>query len=126
MNCCFLIVLLKKILESPLDRKEIKSVNPKGYQPWIFIGRTDAEAEGPVLLPSDVKSLLIGKDSDARKDWKQKKKGAAEDELVREHHWLSGYEFEQTLWDSGGQRSGVRQFMGSQRVGHDLVTELQQ
>ena len=73
--------MLKKTLESPLDSKKIKPVNPKGNQPWIFIGRTEAEA--PVLWPPDVKSLLTGKDSDAGKDWKQKEKEVAEDEMVR-------------------------------------------
>jgi len=76
------IVVLEKTLESPLDCKEIKPVNPKGNQPWIFIGRTDAEIEAPVLWPPDVKSWLIEKDPDAGKDWKQKEKGTAEDEMV--------------------------------------------
>ena len=74
--------MLEKTLESPLNSKEIKPVNPKGNQPWIFIGRTDAEAETPVLWLSDVKSKLIRKDPDAGKDWKQKEKWAAEDEMV--------------------------------------------
>ena len=74
--------MLEKTLESPLDCKEIKPVNPKGNQPWIFIGRTDAEAEAPILWPSDAKSQLIGKDPDAGKDWKQKEKRAAEDEIA--------------------------------------------
>ena len=69
----------EKTLESPLDSKEIKAVNPKGYQLWIFIGRTDAEAEAPILWPPDAKSQLIGKDLDAGKDWRQKDKGVAED-----------------------------------------------
>ena len=76
-------MVLEKTLESPLDYKEIKSVNPKGNQPWIFIGRTDTIAETPTLWPTDVKSLLIGKDPDAEKDSRQKEKGAAEDEMVR-------------------------------------------
>ena len=76
-------MVLEKTLESPLDSKEIKPVNPKGNQPWIFIGRTDAEAEAPILWPPDVKSRLIGKDPDAGKDWRQKEKRAAEDEMVR-------------------------------------------
>ena len=80
-NWCFQTVMLEKTLESPLDSKKIKPVNPKGNQPWIFIGRTEAEA--PVLWPPDVKSLLTGKDSDAGKDWKQKEKEVAEDEMVR-------------------------------------------
>ena len=76
------IVVLEKTLESPLDCKEIKPVNPKGNQPWIFIGRTDAEIEAPILWPPDVKSWLIEKDPDAGRDWKQKEKGTAEDEMV--------------------------------------------
>ena len=82
-NWCFWTVVLDKTLESPLDTKEIKSVNPKGTQPWILIGTTDAdaEAEAPVLWPPDVKNWLIGKDPDAGKDWRQKEKRAAEDEM---------------------------------------------
>ena len=80
-NCCFRIAVLEKTLESPLDSKEIKPVSPKGNQYWIFIGRTDAEA--PVLWPPDAKSQLIEKDPDAGKDWKQKEKEVAEDEMVR-------------------------------------------
>ena len=81
-NLCFQIVVLEKTLESPLDCKEIKPVNPKGNHPWIFTGRTDAEAETPVLWPSEAKNWLIGKDSDAGKDWGQEKKGATEDEMI--------------------------------------------
>ena len=92
---------LEKTPGSPLDCKEITPVNPKGNQPWIFIGRTDAEAEALILWPSDAKSWLIGKDPGAGKDWRQKEKGEAEDELVREHHRLNGHEFRQTLEDSG-------------------------
>ena len=80
-DSCFLIVVLEKTLQSPLDCKEIKSVYPKGNQPWIFIGRTDADAEAPILWPPEVKSWLIQKDSDAGKDFRQKEKGAAEDEV---------------------------------------------
>ena len=79
---CFWIVVLEKALESPLDCKKIKPVNPKGNQIWIFIGRTDAEVEAPILWPPDAKSKLIGKDPDAGKDWRQKK-GAAEDEKIK-------------------------------------------
>ena len=93
------------VLESPLDWKEIKSVNSKGYQPWIFIGRTDAEA--PILQPPDAKSQLIGQDPDAGKNWRQEKKGVIEDETVGWHHWLDGHEFEQTPGDSEGQWSLV-------------------
>ena len=83
-NWCFWIVVLQKSLESPLDCGEIKSVNPKGNHPWIFIGVTDVEAEAPILWPSDAKNQLIGKKPDARKDWMQKeKRGGAEDEMVR-------------------------------------------
>ena len=83
-----------RILESPLDCKFIKPVNPKGNQPWMLIGRTDAEA--PILWPPDVKSQLIGKDPDARKDWGHEEKGVTEDEMVGLHHQLNGHEFEQT------------------------------
>ena len=92
---------------SPLDCKEIQPVNPKGNQPWIFIGRTDAEAEVPTLWPPDVKGQLIGKDPDAGKDWGQEEKGVTEDKMVGWHHWLNGCEFEQTLGDSEGQGSLV-------------------
>ena len=101
---CFQIVVLEKTLESPLDCKEIKPVNPKGNQPWIFIGRTDAEAEAPILWPPGVKSWLIGKSPDAGKDWRQKEKCMTEDSMVRKHHWLNGHESEQTLGDREGQR----------------------
>ena len=81
-NSCFWTVVLEKTLESPLDCKEIKPVNPKGNQSWIFIGRTDAEAETRMLWPPDAKNWLTGKDPDAGKDWRQEKKGATEDEMV--------------------------------------------
>ena len=97
--------MLDKTLESPLDCKKIKPINPKGNQPWIFIGRPDAEAEAPVLWPPDTKSQLIGKDPDDGKDWRQEVKGVTEDERVGWHHWLNGHEFEQMLGVSGGQRS---------------------
>ena len=84
---------------------EIKPVNPKGNQPWIFVGRTDAEAEAPFLWPSDVKNQLIGKDPDAGKDWRWEEKGMTEDEMVGWHHWLNGQEFEQALADGEGQES---------------------
>ena len=82
-DACFLIVVLQKTLENSLDCKEIKPINLEGNQPWIFIGRTHAKAEAPILWPRDVKSLLPGKDPDAGKVWRQKKKGVAEDEIVR-------------------------------------------
>ena len=87
--------------------KEIKPVNPKGNQPWIFIGRTDAEAEAPILWPPDEKNWLIGEDPDAGKDWGQEEKGTTEDEMVGWHHWFNGHGFEQTLGDGEGQRSLV-------------------
>ena len=85
-NGCFWIVVLKKTLESPLDSKEIKPVNPKGNQPWIVIGRTDAEAEAPILWPPDRKRQLIGKDPDAGEDWGQEEKRVTEDEMVGWHY----------------------------------------
>ena len=92
-NCCFWTMVLEKTLESPLDCKEIQPVRPKGNQSWIFIGRTDADAETPILWPPDVKSWLIGKDPDAGKDWRQEEKGTTEDEMAGWHHRLNGYEF---------------------------------
>ena len=102
-NWCFWTVMLEKTLESRLDFKEIKPVNPKGNQSWIFIGRTDAEA--PILWPPDVKRWLIRKDPDARKDRKQEEKGMTEDEMVGWHHWLNGHEFGQAPGDGEGQGS---------------------
>ena len=104
-NWCFWTVVLEKALESPLDSKEIKPVHPKGTQSWIFIGRTDAEAEAPTLWPPDVKNWLIGKDPDAGKDWRQEEKRMTEDDMVEWHHWLSGHEFEQAPGVGNGQRS---------------------
>ena len=95
----------EKTLESSLDRKEIKPVNPKGNQPWIFTGRTDAEAGAPIFWPPDVKSWLTGKDPDAGKYWRQEEKGMTEDEMVGSPHWLSGHEFEQALGVGDGQGS---------------------
>ena len=92
-NWCFWTVVLEKTLESPLDFKEIQPAHPKGDQSWVFIGRTDAEAETPVLLPPHAKSWLIGKDSDAGRDWGQEEKGMTEDEMVGWHHWLNGHGF---------------------------------
>ena len=101
-NWCFWTVLLEKILETPSDCKEIKTVNPKGNQSWIFIGRTDAEAESPVLWPPDGKSWLIGKDPDAGKDWRQVQTGMRENLMVGWHHQLNGYKFEQVPGDGKG------------------------
>ena len=95
-NWCFQIVVLEKTLESPLNIKKIKPVNLKGNQSWIHVARTDVEAEAPILWLPDGKSQLIGKDPDSGKDWRQKPKWAAEDEMVGWHHWLNGNEFEQT------------------------------
>ena len=104
-NWCFQTVVLKKTLESPLDRKEIKPVNPKGNHPWIFIGRAGAEA--PILWLPGAKSQLIGKDPHAGKDWRQKQKEVSEDEMVEWHHWPNGHESEQTWGDSERQVSLV-------------------
>ena len=104
LSWCFWTVVLEKTLESPLDCREIKPVIPKGDQSWVFSGRTDAEAEAPILWPLDVKSQVIGKDPDARKDWRQKEKGMIEDEMVGWHHWLDRREFEQAL--GVGNRQG--------------------
>ena len=106
-NWSFWTVVLEKTLENPLDSKETKSVNPKGNQSWIFIGRTDAEAEAPILWPLDVKNWLTGKDPDAGKDWRQEEKGTTEDEMVVWHHRLDGHEFEQALEVGDGQGSLV-------------------
>ena len=122
-NWCFWTVVLEKTLEGPLNCKEIQPVNPKGNQPWIFIGRTDAEAEAPILWPPDAKSWLTGKDPDAGKDRRQEEKGTTEDEMVGWHHQLNGHEFEQALGVGEG-KPGVLQSMGLQRVRHDLATEL--
>jgi len=120
----FWTVLLEKTLESPLDCKEIQPVHLKENQSWIFIGRTDPEA--PILWPPDAKSLLIGKDPDAGKDWKQEKKRMTEDEMVGWHHWFNGHEFKQApgWWRTG--KSGMLPSMGSQKVRQKWVTEQQQ
>ena len=102
-----LTVMLEKTLESPLDCKEIQPAHPKGNQSWIFIGRTDAEAEALILWPPDAKNWLIWKDPDAGKDWRQKEKGMTEDEMVGWHHQLDGHEFEQALGVGDGQGSLV-------------------
>ena len=106
-NWYFWTVVLEKTLESPLDCKEIKPVNPKGNQSWVFIGRTDAEAETPILWPPDAKNWLIGKDPDDGKDWRQEKKGMKEDEMVGWHYQLNGHEFEQAPGAGDGQGSLV-------------------
>ena len=102
-NWCFPTVVLEKTLESPLDCKEIKPVHPKGKQSWIFIGRTYAEAEAPILWQPDEKSRLTWKDPDAGKDWRQEEKGMTEDEMVGWHHRLDRHEFEQAPGVNHGQ-----------------------
>ena len=104
-NWCFGTMVLEKTPESPLDSKEIKPVNPKGNQPWIFIGRTDAEV--PILWTPDVKNWLIGKDTDAGKDWRQEEIRMTKDETVGWHHRLNGLEFEQAPGVGVGQGSLV-------------------
>ena len=104
-NWCFWTAVLEKTLESPLDCKEIKPVHPKGKQSCIFIGRTDAEAETPILWPPDAKNWLIRKDLDAAQEWRQEEKGTTEDEMVGWHHWLDGQEFEQAPGAGNGHRS---------------------
>ena len=124
---CFWTVVLEKTLESPLDCKDIKPVNTKGNKSWIFIGRTDAEAEAeaPILWPPDAQHRLIGKDPDAEKDWRQKEKGTIKDEMVGRHYWLSEHEFEPAPGDGWRtERPGVLQSMGLQTVRHDWATEL--
>ena len=104
-NLCLWTVVLKKTLESPLDCKEIKPVNSKGNQSWIFIGRSDAEAETAIFWPLDVKNWLTGKDPELGKDWRWEEKQTTEDEMVGWHHQLDGHEFEQTPGVSDGQGS---------------------
>ena len=123
-NCCFWTVVLEMTLESLLDSKEIKIINPKGKQLWIFNGRTDAEA--PVLWLPDAKSWLIGKDPDAGKDGRQKEKRVAEDEMVGYHHWFNGHKLGKTMRDSEAQGGLVCCSSWGCRVGHDLTTEQQQ
>ena len=104
-NWCFWTVVLEKPLKSPLDCKELQPINPKGNQSWIFIGRTDAEAETPIFWPPNGKKWLTGKAPDAGKDWRQEEKGTTEDEMIGWHHWLNRHEFEQTPGVGDGQGS---------------------
>ena len=128
-NWCFWTVVSEKTLESPLYCKEIKPVNPKGNQPWMFfIGRTDAEAEAPIRWPPEAKSRLTGKDPDAREDWRQEE-GTAEDEMVGWYHQLNGHEFEQALGDGEGQGSraccspwGHRESDMTERLNHNELS----
>ena len=123
-NWCFWTVVLEKPLWSPLDCKEIQPVHPKGDQPWVFIGRTDAEGETPILWPPDAKNWLIGKDPDAGKDGGQEEKGTTEDEMVGWHHQLDGHAFEQPSGVVMDREVWCAAVHGSQRVGHDWATEL--
>ena len=102
-NWCFWTVVLEKTLESPLDCKEIQPVHSKGDQPWVFFGRNDAKAETPICWPPHVKSWLIGKDSYARRNWRQEEKGTTEDKMVGWYHRLDGRESECTLGVGDGQ-----------------------
>ena len=123
-NWCFWTVVLEKTLQSPLDSKEIKPVNPKGNPSWIFTGRTDAEAEAPILWPPDAKNWLIGKYHDAGKDWRREEKGTTEDEMVGSHHQHDRHEFEEALGVGDGQGCLVSCSPWSHKVKHDWVTEL--
>ena len=117
--------MLEETFESPLDYKEIQPVHPKGDQSWVFIGRTDTEADAPILRPPDVRSWLIIQYPDAGKDWKQEKKKTTEEGMVEWHHRLNGREFGQALGDGEGQGSLVCCSTWDHRVIHDWVTEQQ-
>ena len=123
-NWCFWTVVLEKTLESPLDCKEIQPVHPKGNQSWIFIGRTNAEGETPILCPPDAKNWLIWKDPDAGKDWRWEEKGTTEDEMFGCHHRLDGMSLSKLRELVMDREPGVLQSMGLQRVGHNWVTQL--
>ena len=120
----FWTVVLEKTLESPLDCKKIQPVHPKGDQSWVITGRTDAEAETPILWPPDVKSWLIGKDPDAGEDWRQEEKGTTEDEMVGWHHRFNGHSFEQAQGVGDGQGGLACCSSWGLRVGHDWATGL--
>ena len=123
-NWCFWTVMLKKTLERPLDCKKIKSVNLRENQSWIFLGRTDAEAETPKLWPPDVKNWLIWKDHDEGKDWRQEEKGKTEDEMVGWHHRLNGHEFKQAPGVGGPGSLACFGPWGWQSSGHNSATKL--
>ena len=123
-NWCFWTVVLEKTLESPLDCKEIKPVDPKGDQSWIFIGRTDVEAETSILRPPDAKNWLIWKDPSAGKDWRWEEKETTEDDMVGWHRWLNGHDFEQAPDVGDEQGSLACCSPWGHRVGHDWMTEL--
>ena len=120
-NWCFWTVVLEKTLESPLDSKEIKPVNPKGDQSWIFIRRTDAEA--PILWTPDGKSQVIGKDPDSGKDWRQEEQGMTENKMASLTEWTGVWANSCRKWRTG--KLGMLQFMESQRARQDWVTEQQ-
>ena len=124
-NWCFWTMVLEKTHESPLNCKEIKPLNPKRNQPWIFTGQTDTEAEAPILWPPDAKSQLTGKAPDAGKDWRQEEKGTTEDEMAGWHHRLNRHAFEQTLGGGGAQSSLACCSSWATIVGRSLVTEQQ-
>ena len=115
-NWCFKNFVLEKTIENPLGCKEIKLVHPKGNKSWIFIGRTDAEAEALILWSPDVKNWLTGTDPGVGKDWRQEEKGTTEDEMVEWHHWLNGHEFEQTMDTVKDREAYMLQFMVLQSV----------
>ena len=123
-NWCFWTVGLERTLESPLDCKEIQPVHPKGNQSWIFIARTDAEAETPILWLPDLKNWLIWKDPDAGKDWRGEEKGTTKDEMVGWHYWLWRWVWasSRSWWWTG--KPDLVQSIGLQRVRHDWATEL--
>ena len=123
-NWCFWIVVLEKTLEHPLDSKEIQSVHPKGNQSWILIGRTDVEAETPILWPPDVKSWLIWKYSDVGKDWRQEDKGTTENEMVGWHYQLDGHEFEQALGMLPSWLRGLSVCLQCRRPGYPWVGKI--
>ena len=123
-NWCFWTVVLEKTLESALDCKGIQLVHPKGDQSWVFIGRTDVEAETPILWPPDARSWLIWKDPDAGKDWGQEEKGTTEDEMAGWHHWLDGHGFGWSLGVGDGQRGLACCSSWCRRVGPQWATEL--
>ena len=121
-NGCFWIVVLEKTLESSLDCKKIQPVHPKGNQSWMFIGRTNVEAETPILQPPDVKNWLIGKDPDAGKDWRQEEKERWDGWMASPTGWTWVWEGSRSWWWTG--KPGMLLSMGSQRAGHNWTTEL--
>ena len=123
-NWCFWTVVLEKTLESPLDCKKIQPVHPEGDQPWDFFARNDTKAETPVLWPPHAKSWLIGKDSDAGRDWGQEEKGPTEDEMAGWHHWLDERESEWTPGVGDGQGGLACCDSWGRGVGHDWATDL--